>query len=96
MVLIFALDAKREASNEVILSWFIKMRWAAMEIPGVYDLALYGKELSPEDRYWCAIDVEDEASLKALWNDSQIQDALKSGERFGLRLVEKSSSNRLV
>ena len=96
MLLIFAVELEGEASNDALLSWFHSVRRAAMEIPGIFDLALYGKGMSYESHYWCTLDIEDEQSLASFLNDPAIKDALRRGENFGVRLVKKSISNRLL
>lgn len=96
MLQIYALNVPGDASPDTIKRWFEMARRAALEVPGVYDLALYGKDRLTSNQYWCALDVEDESVLQALWEFSEMRAAMRLGEKFGLRLVQQSSSTRLI
>lgn len=94
MILLMALISQGDATAAEITRWFQAARRAALEVPGVYDLALYGGDASQTSSFWCALDVEDEQASSAFWQDQQVQQALKQGARLGLALVQQSRWER--
>jgi hypothetical protein len=94
MIILLALTARSGLPPQAILDWFSLVRQAAIDVPGVYDLALYRNVNTPT--LWSALDVEDETVSSAFWQDPQVQEALRLGHELGLELVVQTSWNRLV
>jgi hypothetical protein len=94
MIILLALTARSGLPPQAILDWFGLVRQAAIEVPGVYDLALYRNVNTPT--LWSALDVEDDRSSTAFWQDRQVQKALQMGHQLGLDLAVHASWQRLV
>jgi len=96
MLLLLAIAAQRTVPPEQLASWVQFTRAAAIEVPGVYDLALYQKSASKKRRFWVALDVEDERATAAFWDDPEVRKALQRGERLGVQLIPQGHYQRLA
>ncbi len=94
MLLLLAIAAKHTVPPKQLANWFQVTRAAAIEVPGVYDLALYRRGSSR--RIWGALDVEDEHATSTFWADSEVRKALQKGKQLGIELIPQAYYQRLV
>ena len=90
------LHTTRSTSEEEIVRWFQTTRRVALEVPGVYDLALCHSDAPALSGLYCVLDVEDERALSTFWQDQDVQQALRQGQQRGFELILNARWQRLV
>ncbi|OGF57621.1 MAG: hypothetical protein A2Z21_10825 [Candidatus Fraserbacteria bacterium RBG_16_55_9] len=90
------LRSTRNISEEEIVRWFQATRLVALEVPGVYDLALCNSDAPTLSGFYCVLDVENEQALAQFWEDPDVQQVLNQGKQRGLELILKARWQRLA
>ena len=94
MIKTFELRKPKAVSSERLLALVQRARRIAVEIEGVYDLALYQSE---ENSTWqCTVDVEDAQAWEQLQADPRFRGVLREIEVLGVRVVSHSQWERRV
>jgi hypothetical protein len=94
MIKIFELRRPESVPPERFFELVQRARRIAVEIEGVYDLALYQTE---EDGLWqCSVDVEDAQAWEELQADPRFRGVLQEMEALGVSIVSKSQWERRV
>lgn len=83
--------------DERFLGLAQRARQIAIEIEGVYDLALYQKHETKDNGVWqCSIDVDDEQTWGFLKADPRFHQVLDEAKRLGVRIVRDGYLERQV
>lgn len=94
MIKIFELRRPESVPPERFFGLMQRAHRVAVEIEGVYDLALYQTE---EDGLWqCSVDVEDAQAWEELQADPRFRGVLQEMEALGVSIVSKSQWERRV
>jgi hypothetical protein len=94
MMKVFELHKPKAVSSERLLALVQRARRIAVEIEGVYDLALYQNE---ENSAWqCSVDVEDEPAWEQLQADPLFRGVLREIEALGVSIVSQGQWERRV
>ncbi len=97
MILMFKLVQLEAASDERLLTLIHRARQIALEIDGVYDLALYQKRGTKDDGVWqCNIDVEDERTWELLQADLRFREVCAAVKRLGVEITLESRLERQI
>lgn len=96
MILTFALVKPETVRDERLFALVAKMRRIAIEIDGVYDLALYQIKNERVDLWQCSLDVEDEEAWQLAQADLRFQQAWEEARALGVRIVQESRLERRV
>ncbi len=94
MILTFELVKPETVSDERLFALIQRARQIAVEIDGVYDLALYRTE---HPNIWqCSIDTEDEQTWKLLQADPRFQSVLEAVKHRGVGITLESRLERQI
>lgn len=96
MIALLTLRATRHTSEAEIVRWFRATQQVALEVPGVYDLALCDSDAPALSGLHCVLDVEDEQALSTFWQNEEVQQALEQGKQQGFELVLQARWQRLA
>ena len=96
MIALLTLRAARDTAEDEIMRWFQAAREIALEVSGVYDLALCDSDGPSSGGLCCVLDVEDESALSMFWEDPHVQRALQEAKQQGLELVLQARWRRLA
>lgn len=94
MILIFKLVKPEAASDERLFALMHQARQVAVEIDGVYDLALYRTERA--NIWQCSIDAEDEQAWKLLQADPRFREIFKAVRCLGVSITLESQLERQI
>ncbi|MFN4218939.1 MAG: hypothetical protein ACK4HB_06650 [Candidatus Bipolaricaulia bacterium] len=94
MILTFELVKPEAVSDERLFALMQRARQIALEIDGVYDLALYRTERA--NIWQCSIDTEDERAWKLLQADPRFQSLLEAVKRLGVSITQESQLERQI
>lgn len=94
MIRTFDLVKPDSVSEERFFALVQQARRIALEIDGVYDLALYQTE---RPGLWqCSVDVEDEAAWEQLREDSRFRHLVEEVQALGVQIVPKDHLERHI
>ncbi len=94
MIQTFELRKPEAVSPERFFGLVQRARRIAVEIDGVYDLALYHSE---EDGLWqCSVDVEDAQTWELLRADPRFRGVVREVQALGVKIIPKSRWERRV
>lgn len=94
MILTFELMKPETVPEERLFALMHRARQIAVEIDGVYDLALYRTE---RPNIWqCSIDVEDERMWKFLQADSRFREVCEAIKQLGVSITLESHLERQI
>lgn len=94
MIHTFELHKPETLSQERFFGLVQRARRIALEIDGVYDLALY-QEQKNERWYW-SVDVEDEQVWEQLQANSRFLEILRQLEALGVRILPEARLERRI
>lgn len=94
MILTFQLMKPETLAEERFLALMQRARQIAVEIDGVYDLALYRTERA--DIWQCSIDAEDEQTWELLQADPRFQSVLETVKRLGVSITLENHLERQI
>lgn len=94
MILTFELVKPETVSDERLFALIQRARQIAVEIDGVYDLALYRTE---HPNIWqCSIDTEDEQAWKLLQADPRFRSVVEEAKQLGVSITRESRLERKI
>ncbi|MCS6902907.1 MAG: hypothetical protein NZO41_01345 [Candidatus Bipolaricaulota bacterium] len=94
MILTFQLMKPETMPEEQLLALAQRARQIAVEIDGVYDLALYRTERA---HIWqCSIDTEDEQSWNLLQADLHFREVCEALKRLGVSITLENHLERQI
>lgn len=94
MIQTFELLKPEGVPNERFFALVQRARRIAVEIEGVYDLALYQSE---QDGLWqCSVDVEDEKAWELLQADPRFRRVVQEVQALEVKIVSKSQWERRI
>ncbi|MCL6642081.1 MAG: hypothetical protein K6T71_02000 [Candidatus Bipolaricaulota bacterium] len=94
MILTFELVKPEAVSDERLFALMHRARQIAIEIDGVYDLALYRTE---RPTIWqCSIDTEDEQAWKLLQSDPHFREVCEAVQRLGVSITLENQLERQI
>jgi hypothetical protein len=94
MIRTFDLVKPDTVSDERLFALVQRARRIAIEIDGVYDLALYQTE---KGGLWqCSVDAEDERACEQLRDDSQFRHLVKEVKALGVQILPKDQLERRI
>lgn len=94
MIKTFELRKPASVPNERLFELMQRARRIAIEIDGVYDLALYQTD---RDGFWqCSLDVEDEETWQRVQADPQLQQLWTQLQALGMQIVGENHLERRV
>ncbi len=97
MIKTFDLVKPETVSDERFFGLAQRARQIAVEIEGIYDLALYQKHETRDDSVWqCSVDVDDEQAWKLLQADKSFRRVLDEARALGVQIVAHSQLQRRV
>jgi len=97
MILTFELVRPETVSEERFLSLVRRARQIAIEIEGVYGLALYQSQETERNGVWqCSIDVDDEQAWELLQADLRFRQVVDDAKKIGVRVVTDGQLERRV
>lgn len=94
MIKMFELVKPETVSEEHFLGLVQRVRQIAIEIEGVYDLALY--QTDGASRWQCSVDVDDEQAWEALQADQSFRRVLDEVRALGVQIVARGQLERRV
>lgn len=94
MILTFELVKPEGMPEERLLALVRRARQIALEVDGVYDLALYRTE---RGGVWqCSIDTEDEQAWKLLRADPRFRSVVEEAKQLGVGITLESQLERKI
>jgi hypothetical protein len=97
MILTFELVRPETVSEERFLSLVRRARQIAIEIEGVYDLALYQSQETEQNGVWqCSIDVDDKQAWGLLKTDPRFRRVVDEAKKLGVRAVADGQLERRI
>ncbi len=94
MIRTFDLVKPDSVSDERLFGLMQRARRTAIEIDGIYDLALYQTE--QRDRWQCSLDVEDEETWRRVQADPQLQQLWAQLQALGVQIVGQNHLERRI
>ncbi len=94
MILTFKLVKPGAVSDERLLGLMQRARQIALEIDGVYDLALYRTERA--NIWQCSIDTEDEQTWELLQAEPRFREICEAIKRLGVGITLESWLERQI
>lgn len=94
MILTFELMKPETVPEERFFALMHRARRIAVEIAGVYDLALYRTERA--NIWQCSIDTEDGRTWEVLQADPRFQSALEAVKQLGVEITLESRLERQI
>jgi len=94
MIKMFELRKPESVPPERFFGLMQRARRIAVELEGVYDLALYQSEAN--GLWQCSVDVEDEQAWEQLQADPRFRGVLREIEALGVRIISHSQWERRV
>lgn len=94
MIQTFELRKPESLSPERFFGLMQRARRIAVEIEGVYDLALYQAEAN--GLWQCSVDVEDAQAWELLQADPRFRGVVREVKALGVRIISKSQWERRV
>jgi hypothetical protein len=94
MILTFELVKPKAVSDERLFALMQRARQIAIELEGVYDLALYRTE---RPTIWqCSIDTEDERAWNLLQADPRFREVCGAVKRLGVSITLEDQLERQI
>ncbi len=94
MILTFQLVKPETVSEERLFALMHRARQIAIELEGVYDLALYRTE---RPNIWqCSIDTEDERAWNLLQDDPRFREVCQALTRLGVSITLENQLERQI
>ncbi|MCI2430532.1 hypothetical protein LM602_05435 [Candidatus Acetothermia bacterium] len=94
MIKTFDLVKPETVSDERFFALAQRARQIAVEIEGVYDLALY--QINGASRWQCSVDVDDEQAWELLQADRSFRRVLDEARALGVQIVPHGQLERRV
>lgn len=94
MIRTFDLVKPDSVPNERLFALVQRARRIAIEIDGVYDLALY--QTAKEGLWQCSVDAEDERAWEQLRKDSRFRHLVEEVKALGVQIVPKDHLERHI
>lgn len=94
MILTFQLMKPETVAEERLLALVQRARQIAVEIDGVYDLALYRTERA--NIWQCSIDTEDKQTWELLQADLRFREVYEAIKRLGVSITLENQLERQI
>lgn len=94
MILTFQVMKPKTLAEERLLALMQRARQIAVEIDGIYDLALYRTERA--HMWQCSIDVEDERAWELLQADPRFREIFEKVKRLGVSITLENQLERQI
>ncbi len=94
MIQVFDLVQPQTMPEERFFMHLIRARRLALQIEGVYDLALYQTERA---RLWqCSLDVEDARTWEVLEADPRLREVVEELKQLGVKIARRTKWERRI